>query len=241
MKLFEILYSCFRLFLPAGNYYINKSIKQLVKEKGREVNLLDVGGRKSHHTIGIPVKVIVTDLLRQSEIQSDLNLGVNQDIVKQLKTRRSNIGGYIIDDMVHTCINKSTFDIVIAVEVLEHVEMDELFINNIYNILKPGGIFFMTTPNGNHVKNINPDHKRHYGREHLCSLLENRFKYVKVKYAIKESLSYFNSIKSWSIKNPVRTLLAMLGSIVNRRQSGGLNIISQSKRTRHLFAIAIKE
>ncbi len=40
-----------------------------------------------------------------------------------------------------------SFDVVIAVEVMEHVHDHQLFFREVYRILKPGGQFFYTTPN----------------------------------------------------------------------------------------------
>lgn len=41
----------------------------------------------------------------------------------------------------------NTFDIVIMIEVLEHVIDDERVINEIYRVLKPGGKLIVTAPN----------------------------------------------------------------------------------------------
>lgn len=39
------------------------------------------------------------------------------------------------------------FDIVLSVETIEHLENTYLFINEIYRVLKPGGLLIITTPN----------------------------------------------------------------------------------------------
>ena len=72
----------------------------------------------------------------------------------------------------------------VSVEVLEHVEEDDLFVKEVSRVLKPGGVFIMTTPNGDWVENKNPDHKRHYKRNQLDTLLNKYFEDVSVEYAI---------------------------------------------------------
>jgi|TARA_Y100000294_G_C8430910_1_gene286773 SAM-dependent methyltransferase len=186
MKIFEIVYFNLRYFLPSLNLFIYKKVKHLARLKGNDVSLLDIGGRKSHYTINIPAEITVTDIPRESNIQVKLNLGVNENIINQLYSRRSNIKDYLIDHMVDTKLPKKSFDIVIAIEVLEHVEEDKTFINNVYDTLKPGGIYFMTTPNGDHVENTNPDHIRHYTKKQLFSILTSRFEIVDIEYAIYE-------------------------------------------------------
>ena len=44
--------------------------------------ILDVGGRKSPYTIGIPAEITIIDLPRDSEIQQKLNLGINSTVIR---------------------------------------------------------------------------------------------------------------------------------------------------------------
>jgi 2-polyprenyl-3-methyl-5-hydroxy-6-metoxy-1,4-benzoquinol methylase len=240
MKVFEVCFNYSRLILPAINLYVYKNIKGLVKNKGNHVKLLDVGGRKSHHTININAEITITDIPRESNIQSSLHLGVNKDIINQLKVRRSNVDNYLIDNMVNTKLPKESFDIIMAIEVLEHVEEDDLFIKNVYKTLKPGGVFIMTTPNGDHVENDNPDHMRHYTKDQLTSVLKESFKEIEVLYAIRENKHYFTSLNTWSLKHPLRTIQAMTGSLINNLQSNFFNQIHKPENSRHLTAIAYK-
>ncbi|RIW35149.1 class I SAM-dependent methyltransferase [Bacillus salacetis] len=41
-----------------------------------------------------------------------------------------------------------TFDVIISFETLEHLSNEKIFMNNIYSMLKPGGILIMSTPFG---------------------------------------------------------------------------------------------
>lgn len=125
------------------------------------------------------------DLPRESEIQKALNLGVTDEIVDQTWARRSNVKGILFGDMTCSSLPDNSFDCVVAVEVLEHVEQDDLFVKEVNRVLKPGGLFLMTTPNGDFCKNINRDHVRHYQRPQLQSLLSSYFTDVEVEYAIQ--------------------------------------------------------
>ena len=51
MKKFEIVYNTLRPLLPALNIYVYRKIKFLVKSLAKNIELLDVGGRKSHQSI----------------------------------------------------------------------------------------------------------------------------------------------------------------------------------------------
>src|SRR5262249_55059298 len=142
-------------------------------------------GRKSHYTIGVPAAITVSDLPRESEIQKKLHLGVDDRIRRQTLGRRSNVVAVVYDDMTRSALPDEAFDAVVAVEVLEHVDDDAAFVRNVHRVLKPGGRFLMTTPNGDVVPNTNPDHRRHYTRRALTERLAACFPSVRVEYAVR--------------------------------------------------------
>ena len=120
------------------------------------------------------------------------------------------------------------------------MEEDDLFVKNASRILKPNGVFYMTTPNGDFVENRNPDHKRHYQRTQLQELLERHFSQVKVDYAVAGSKYQKWGLAPWSLKRPIKTLKSMIGNFMNFKQSDRSAIKSQSQNTFHLIAEAIK-
>jgi len=240
MKPFEITYLFLEPFLPALHIQVRKRLLQIAKAYATRPQVLDIGGRKSHYTVGVPADITITDLPRETEIQSKLNLGINEQIIQQVYARRSNVCRILYDDMTHSSLPDSSFDCVVAVEVLEHVEDDELFLEQVYRVLKPGGTFLMTTPNGDFVKNTNPDHIRHYTKEQLTAKLSRCFVKVNVGYAVKDGFFYKRSQKSWSIKKPFQTILSMVGAFVNQIQSNQATTKHQSEGTRHLLALAYK-
>jgi 2-polyprenyl-3-methyl-5-hydroxy-6-metoxy-1,4-benzoquinol methylase len=204
------------------------------------MKVLDVGGRKSHYTIGVPAQVTISDLPRQSYTQKQLHLGINAEIVSQIQARRSNIEGILFSDMTRSCFAPGSFDCVVAIEVLEHVDADRRFIEEIHRVLKPGGAFLLTTPNGDFVPNTNPDHKRHYTSSQLRALLASVFANVQAQYAIKNGPFYRLALRSWSAKHPLRTLFSMAGALANSIESAAEEIRNQPVGTQQLIAVARK-
>ena len=133
---------------------------------------------------GLPPRVTVSDLPRESETQKQLNLGLTPALAADVQRRRTNIEAVLFDDMARSQLPDGSFDGVVAVEVLEHVEEDEQFVRHVQRVLRPGGWFLMSTPNGDYLPNRNPDHKRHYKRAQLAALLARHFPAVEVEYAI---------------------------------------------------------
>jgi len=70
-------------------------------------------------------------------------------------------------DACDTGFFADSFDIVICREVIEHVPDDKALLSEIWRVLKPGGILFITTPNG---LNVPPD-----GKEHLRAYAPDEF------------------------------------------------------------------
>ena len=240
MKTFEIIYLFLEPFLPTLHFIVRKRLLHFAKLHSLQPRILDVGGRKSHYTIGVPAQITVTDLPRKSVLQSRLNLGINSVIINKTYKRRSNIKRILYDDMTRSTLPDSSFDYIVAVEVLEHVKEDALFVEQVHRVLVPGGVFLMTTPNGDWVENTNPDHIRHYKREDLETTLNLVFENIALDYAIAGGYFYRMARKAWSIKRPLQTILSMIGSLINKIQSNKIITKNQPEGTQHLIATAKK-
>jgi SAM-dependent methyltransferase len=240
MKLYEKGRLMLEPVLPPLYKRVRSRLQKLVREYGSRPQILDVGGRKSPYTIGLPAMVTVIDLPRNSEVQEMLHLGLNDRIIGQVQERRSNVKRVILGDMTESGLPDECFDLVVSVEVIEHVEEDNRFVEEISRVLKPGGTFLLTTPNGDWVENRNPDHKRHYRREQLRELLERHFSNVSIDYAIAGGRYRKMGLRSWSIARPTTVAMSMFGNVINSIQSSEEKLRDRAAGTHHLIAAARK-
>ena len=247
MTLFERQYLAMQFFLPTLQRRMRNELRAAVAQSTRGNDLpdilpsiLDVGGRKSHSTIGVAGRVTVGDLPRESEVQHQLILGLNDTLIAQTQARRSNIVQVVYDDMTKSQLPDATYDIVMAIEVLEHVEADDLFVANVSRVLKPGGAFLMSTPNGDHLTIPNRDHLRHYRRAQLAELLQRHFPHVEVEYAIPGSRYHRWGLAPWTPRRPAQTLLGILGNCLSALENRNPKLKTQAEGTHHLIARARK-
>jgi 2-polyprenyl-3-methyl-5-hydroxy-6-metoxy-1,4-benzoquinol methylase len=75
----------------------------------------------------------------------------------------------------------NTFDTVVSFQVIEHIQDDQLFLQEIHRVLKPGGIALITTPNRTMSLTRNPWHIREYVADELKGLGAKVFREVEMK------------------------------------------------------------
>ncbi len=87
-------------------------------------------------------------------------------------------------------LEDNSFDTVVSFQVIEHIQNDKLFLEEIYRVLKPGGRAIISTPNINHTLSRNPWHIREYTPSQLTELCDQIFDQV-------ESLGIGGNQKVW--------------------------------------------
>jgi 2-polyprenyl-3-methyl-5-hydroxy-6-metoxy-1,4-benzoquinol methylase len=239
---YETAYLLCEPFLPVLPRRVRGDLKRLLAGRKQPASILDVGGRRSPYTTNLPARVTIIDLPRASEVQHLLGLGVTEQMTAEVRRRRSNVERIDFMDMTQCTFPPESFDAIVSVEVIEHVPEDEKFVANIARTLKPGGFAYLTTPNGDYIKDeppyYNPDHVRHYTRDQLHALLSRYFDVVEVVYGIKTGKHRFKGLRGFNYRRPARTLVSMISNVISGLESRNLN--AQPRRTAHLIAIARK-
>jgi SAM-dependent methyltransferase len=69
----------------------------------------------------------------------------------------------------------NSFETIVSFQVIEHIENDQLFLQEIHRMLKPGGKAIISTPNINHTLSRNPWHVREYKPQELIDLATGIF------------------------------------------------------------------
>jgi ubiquinone/menaquinone biosynthesis C-methylase UbiE len=80
-----------------------------------------------------------------------------------------------------TGLPDNSFDTVVTFQVIEHIQNDRLFLQEIHRVLKPGGVALLTTPNRSLSLTRNPWHVREYLASELQALALPVFSGVELK------------------------------------------------------------
>ena len=220
--------------MPAIYGEVRQDLRRHLPEGAR---LLDVGGRRSWYTSGIEAMVTISDLPREAAIQYDLDLGMSNEVKAKTLSRRSNIERVVLDDMAATELPDHSFDAIVSVEVIEHVDDDQQFVQNLARVVVPGGPVILTTPNGDWCPEPQGDHRRHYRLADLDALLRSAFDRVEVRHSVAVTPARGIGLASLDPRRPVQLTKTMAANIRNRRESGRPEMVTQA-RSAHLVAVA---
>ena len=78
-------------------------------------------------------------------------------------------------------VSDNSVDFVVTFQVIEHINNDKKFIEEIYRVLKPNGKLILTTPNIFMSLSRNPWHIREYNPEQMAQILQSSFSNFEVK------------------------------------------------------------
>lgn len=165
---------------------VRQLIRELEQSIPKDATVLDLGCGVGDYTYLIAQKakkVIATDV---------------QDVYQD-QYRAPNIE-FKIADAIKIPFADGQFDVVVALDLIEHIEDDQKFVDEAWRVLRPGGILFLETPNLNRLSVFG--RKRKFplvlGRDHLGECVHIR------EYSKKmlEKLFAQCQLKSLKIKSP---------------------------------------
>lgn len=135
----------------------------------KELDKLSSKGRLIDFGCG-PESSILRELAKYGEVT-----GVDfSELAINLAKKRFN-GNFHQLDLSKPIEPWTSFDFAICLDVLEHIEADEVAAQNIYQFLRPGGTCVITVPAYQWLWAPTDEscmHKRRYNRQRLCDLLE---------------------------------------------------------------------
>ncbi|MBN2175149.1 MAG: methyltransferase domain-containing protein [Bacteroidales bacterium] len=121
-------------------WHVKKEIRKWAAIKGDDINILDAGsgfGQYSYFLSSINEKWRITGLDVKEEQIADCNR-----FFKQINRRNAN---FRVADLTKF-IEHNTYDLVLSVDVMEHILEDVLVFENLCKSMKPGAMLIISTP-----------------------------------------------------------------------------------------------
>jgi SAM-dependent methyltransferase len=143
-------------------WHINKELKKLRKQIGEEANCLDGGAGFGQHTYtlsGFSKKWNITSVDIIPEQVEDCNrffaqIGKGQ----QVKYIQADLTKYV---------NPGAYNLIISVDVMEHILDDVAVFKNFSSSLKPGGVLLISTPSDQGGSDVHEEHGESFIAEHV--------------------------------------------------------------------------
>lgn len=109
------------------------------------------------HKLNPTVKILdigCRDGIFTSEFSKTNNVfGMDMDMKSLIKAKANGLRAALTDAGRGLPYKSSSFDLIFAGEVIEHVVDTDLFLKEVNRVLKPGGILLLTTPNLSSLEN----------------------------------------------------------------------------------------
>jgi 2-polyprenyl-3-methyl-5-hydroxy-6-metoxy-1,4-benzoquinol methylase len=100
------------------------------------------------------------------------------DLLETIKTKHPEVRFYNMNVPPFEGISSESYDTVVSFQVIEHIENDRAFLEEIHRVLKPSGKAIISTPNISLSLTRNPWHVREYTASEFTSLCKKVFSKV---------------------------------------------------------------
>lgn len=172
-------------------------VEFLARYYGRQAGkVLDLGARRSPYTQSLQGLVVGADLPAESQA----TLGFSSTSLNKFASERH---VPIFARGENLPFKRDSFDVILMIEVIEHIEEDQRAILEVLAALKPNGILVITTPNGATLPIPTKYHVRHYIPGVLQAQIETHFEMLHFWEIFPNGKLWLESVRS--VKNMVQS------------------------------------
>jgi len=144
------------------------SRRRIWKIADNALNLLDLGCGYAHIT-------------RSSKARNVLGIDLDRNALKEANRHGKSNFYPVLCAATNLPFMDKTFDVIIATEIIEHIQNSEQCIKEAHRVLRNKGVLLISTPNGDCLPLLPKDHVRHYKQQALIWLLSPFFQIRKME------------------------------------------------------------
>ncbi len=172
----KLFYAGLNLILLRA-WHIRKEIKNFFKSRDRQINVLDAGCGFGQYSYFIARK------FKNSNV---IGVDINEDRIKESEkfargAKIENLKFEIAD--LENLNYEEVFDLILAVDVLEHIEDDVKVLKNFYRALKKGGLLIISTPSSLGGSDVHSEEETSFIEEHI----RHGYSYDEIKSKLEEA------------------------------------------------------
>ncbi len=154
----KTFYSLLDIFL-LRSWHVHRELKRWKKTAPKQAHILEVGsgfGQNIHF------------ISRIGKTWNIVGMDINEDQISDCNKFFHRIGKKNVifrTGEVESLSEKDAFDLILAVDLMEHIENDQAVFNNFYHALRTNGTLFLTTPIDKTVTYYEPNKRYRNGYE----------------------------------------------------------------------------
>jgi ubiquinone/menaquinone biosynthesis C-methylase UbiE len=144
---------------------------------------------------------------------------------------------FINADALYLPFANDAFDAVLSFETIEHIRDNKKFLDEIYRVLRPGGIFICSTPNIRYTKHP-VYHVKEYTPEEFYGMIEERFSGAEKYCQYFKFTDRLNDLYRWNLHEEIINILEKTGTkefvkkIVRPEKSGSAGKVATGQAER---------
>jgi len=158
-------------------WHIKRAIRLWSRTVGDDVEILDAGSGFGQYTYY---------LSRKNSTWSKLGVDVKTEQIEDCTNFFNEIGSknvrFEYADLTKF-VRGNTFDLIISIDVMEHIEEDVKVFENFYQSMKPGGMLLISTPSDQGRSDVHEHHHEEYDNDGTASFIDE---HVRDGYNIDE-------------------------------------------------------
>lgn len=160
--LLRILFYKLLNLLLLRTWHIKKELKKYRKENAGFIRVLDAGsgfGQYTYYIMQLSKSWIVTGVDLKTEQIIDCN-----DFIKKIKKEHQ--VNFKVADLT-SFDEPETYNLILCVDVMEHIENDVQVFRNFAKALKPGGVVLISTPSDQGGSDVHDNNDESFIEEHV--------------------------------------------------------------------------
>jgi SAM-dependent methyltransferase len=142
-------------------WHVHKELRQWMKKNPPDANILDAGSGFGQYTYWLYTKSWIYNIVAidvKEEQVEDCNNFFNRIDARHVQ--------FVVDDLT-TYVKDDTYDLILSVDVMEHILEDVQVFRNFYRSLKKGGMLLISTPSDQGGSDVHGEDDQSFIEEHV--------------------------------------------------------------------------